>query len=59
MTDTVMIDKKLFDQLRMALVIADDVLCNTQFTGLDQNPKGIRDLVGSASLAIQRVKVPT
>lgn len=41
-----------FERIRMALVFADEVLKTTRFAALDQNPKGVRDLVGSARLVV-------
>lgn len=54
---TITIPKALFDQMRVALVIADDVLQKERFTGLDQNPKGVRDLVGSAAIAADHAQI--
>lgn len=41
----------LFDKMRIALAIADDILQRHRIDGLDQNPRGFRDLVGSARIA--------
>jgi len=51
MANTITIDRKLFVDMRTALMVADSVLQGVRFTGMDQNPKGVRDLVGSAAHA--------
>lgn len=55
MADTITIDRKLFVDMRIALMVADEVLQRVRFTGMDQNPKGVRDLVGSAAHAASQI----
>jgi hypothetical protein len=50
--------KKAFVEMRAALAVADSVLEKSRFTGTDQNPKGVRDLVGYALGLADKVKVP-
>jgi hypothetical protein len=43
---------KLLNQVSYALAVAYDVLSKHRLVGLDQNPRGVIDLVGSAHLAL-------
>lgn len=56
--DQITIPRALFLQMRTALAVANSVLEKSRFTGTDQNPKGVRDLVGSAAFAADRVDLP-
>lgn len=46
-----------FSQMRTAILFADVVLNKryTPFASTDQNPKGVRDLIGSAALLSERL----
>lgn len=57
MADTITIPTNLFFKMRVALAIANSVLEKNRFTGMDQNPKGVRDLVFSASFDADKIDV--
>lgn len=50
MADQVLISLSLFKDMRDALIVANEVLEKHRLAGTDQNPQGVRDLVGSAAL---------
>jgi len=56
MSQTLKIDARLFDDMRYALAVAHEVLTKYRLVALDQNPKGVRDLVGSASHGAEQIK---
>lgn len=51
------VEKTLFDRMREALLVTDKVLEKERFTGMDQNPSGVRDLVGSVVLDLNNLTV--
>jgi hypothetical protein len=55
--DNITIPTKLFVAMRIALATADEIFETCRLNGTDQNPKGVRDLVGSASIQANRVAV--
>lgn len=57
MVDYVAVDKTVMRKLYEAVVIANAVLEKERFAGMDQNPKGVRDLVGSAAIALEKVNI--
>lgn len=57
MADLVAVDKDVMRKLYTAVVIANAVLEKERFAGTDQNPKGVRDLVGSAAIALEKVNI--
>lgn len=56
MSQTIKVDARLFDDMRYALTVANEVLTKYRLVALDQNPKGVRDLVGSAAHQAEQVK---
>ncbi len=54
MDDKMIIPAALFAQMVIALRTTNEVLQKHRLAGLDQNPKGISDLVGSTLLAAER-----
>jgi hypothetical protein len=56
MKDSVIIPASLFRKMRLALSLANRVLVeqDTRLESMDQNPFGVRDAVGSATLAVER-----
>lgn len=51
---TIEIPEDLFRRMFVALATASSVFETQRFGGLDQNPKGVRDLVGVAAFAAKR-----
>ena len=47
-------DARTIKTMANALNLANRVLLKTRFAGMDQNPKGINDVVGSAALLGER-----
>lgn len=45
---------ELLDQVAHALEVAYDILSKYRLVGMDQNPRGVNDLVGSAHFAVER-----
>ena len=50
----ILIPVELWKQMQTALIFADMALSENRFAGTNQNPYGVRDLVGSAALAVER-----
>jgi len=57
MKETVTIRRDVFLNMRIALAVAHAVLEKNRFTGTDQNPEGVRDLVGSATYEADRIQI--
>jgi len=51
------IEREVYLKLYDAVMTANAVLEKHRFDGMDQNPKGVRDLVGSAAIALERIKL--
>ncbi len=53
----VVVRKDVMKALYTAVVMANAVLEKERFAGMDQNPKGVRDLVGHAAIALESVNI--